>query len=107
PSSAGTTPPDAMDVALNNGSPSSPWVRLYLVPTDLITNAARFVVASITTFPQSSEAAGISPVLSSAAIAARPSTFPASAEVASDAAATRHDNGGPRDSTNGDRRTSA
>jgi len=105
--SGGSSPIDVFDRVLDKGIVIDAWVRLFLVGIDLITVEARIVVASITTCLQFSEAVGISPVLSSAAIAARPSTFPASAEVASDAAATRHDNGGPRDSTNGDRRTSA
>src|SRR2546425_1045440 len=100
--SGGSSPIDVFDRVLDKGIVIDAWVRLFLVGIDLITVEARVVVASITTCLQFSEAVGISPVLSSAAIAALPSTFPASAEVASDAAATRHDNGGPRDSTNGD-----
>src|SRR2546426_2583330 len=105
--SGGSSPIDVFDRVLDKGIVIDAWVRLFLVGIDLITVEARVVVASITTCLQFSEAVGISPERSSAAMAARPSTFPASAEVASDAAATRHDNGGPRDSTNGDRRTSA
>src|SRR5437867_13118727 len=100
--SGGSSPIDVFDRVLDKGIVIDAWVRLFLVGIDLITVEARVVVTSITPYLQFSEAVGISPVLSSATSAARRSAFPKSADVASDAAAARHDNGGPRDSTNGD-----
>src|SRR2546425_13340433 len=105
--SGGSSPIDVFDRVLDKGIVIDAWVRLFLVGIDLITAEARVVVASITTCLQFSEAVGISPVLSSAAIAARPSTFPAGAEGASESSAPRHDHREPRDSTNGEVRTDA
>jgi len=86
---------DVLDRGLDKGIVIDAWVRLSLVGIDLVTVDARVVVASIATYLQFTEAVGISPVLSSAASAARFSTFPRPPKVAADAADTRHDDGRP------------
>src|SRR5437899_12135693 len=100
--SGGSSPIDVFDRVLDKGIVIDAWVRLFLVGIDLITAEARVVVASITTCLQFSEAVGISPRLSQAAIAARPSTLPASADDGPDGAGARDDNGCPIRSTTGD-----
>src|SRR2546427_13019207 len=89
--SGGSSLIDVLDRVLDKGIVIDAWVRLSLVGIDLVTVGARVVVASIATYLQFTEAVGISPVLSSAASAARFSTFPRRPKVAADAADTRHD----------------
>jgi len=67
---------DVLDRVLDKGIVIDAWVRLSLVGIDLVTVEANVVVASIATYQQYAETVGISPVFSSAASAARLSTFP-------------------------------
>jgi gas vesicle structural protein len=74
--SGGSSLIDVLDRVLDKGIVIDAWVRLSLVGIDLVTVEARVVVASIATYLQFTEAVGISPVLTSAASAARLSTLP-------------------------------
>ena len=87
---------DVLDRVLDKGIVIDAWVRLSLVGIDLVTVEARVVVASIATYLQFTEAVGISPVLSSAASAARFSTFPRPPKSQRMLADAHHDDGRPR-----------
>ncbi len=55
----GTSLIDVLDRILDKGIVVDAWVRISLVGIDLITVAARVVIASIDTYPKYAEAVGI------------------------------------------------